>query len=280
MIPKPGIYPGVPFEEYAKWQAVNISLLITLQDQSPFHAKYYQEHPAPETPALTIGSAAHCLALEPDTFKDRYVVAPKADRRTKDGKERWAAFEVLAGGKSILTADQYDSISAITEAISHQVVHRFIRQGEAEVCLVWQDKKTGLLCKGRLDYVHRDKAIIIDLKTTADASPDSFQRAIWAYRYHRRAAFYVDGWKALTGDDTAFVWMPIEKNPPYAIGAYEAHENTIWAGRLDYRKALERYAECVKANTWPAYGAKVEMINLSDWQLKESGVNAYQELRE
>jgi len=271
----PGIYTNIPFDEYRKWDAVHNTLLSNVQGKSPFHAKYYKEHPSPDTPAFFIGRAAHCLALEPDKFDQRYTMF--GGRRA--GKV-WAEFVSKANGKVVLTESEYESIKQVAESIKQQVVHRFIQQGEAEVCIVWTDKETGLLCKARLDYVHRERAFIIDLKTTRDAALDQFQRAMWTYRYYQQAAFYSDGWKALTGDPTVFVFLPVEKDPPYAVAAYEVHDNTIWAGRLEYRKALETWAECVKTGVYPSYADSVEMINLTDWALKESGVDKYRVLTE
>ena len=52
---KPGIYPGVPFDEYLKWEAVSNTLLVKLRKQSPMPAKYFMDPPKPSTPAQTIG---------------------------------------------------------------------------------------------------------------------------------------------------------------------------------------------------------------------------------
>lgn len=274
---QPGIYPNVPFDEYQTWEAVSNSFLAILQDQSPLHAKYYKDHPAEDTPALLVGRAAHCLALEPSAFERRYAVAPVCDRRTKEGKQLWAEFESSANGRYILSQEQHESIRQVAESINRQIIHRFIEKGEAEVCIVWNDKKTDVLCKARLDYVHRGRAIIVDLKTTTDASPKAFQRAMWAYRYYQQAAFYVDGYKVLTGDEPSFVFLPVEKEPPYAVAAFEVHEDTVRAGKSEYRKALQTYADCVSTGIWPGYADEVKMINLSDWALKESGIGKYEQ---
>jgi len=45
-----------------------------------------------ETDAMLLGTVVHCLILEPDTFADRYVVAPNVNASTLEGKEAWAEF--------------------------------------------------------------------------------------------------------------------------------------------------------------------------------------------
>lgn len=276
---EPGIYPGVPYDQYEQWDAINNSMLWTLNEQSPLHAKVYRDNPPKPTEALITGQAAHTLALEPDKFLLRYAVAPKCKRTTKAGKAIYETFLSSVNGKMILTPTQFEQAQAVADSVLNHEIRRFIQKGEAEVCIVWMDKKTGLLCKARLDYVHRlvgENAIIIDLKSIMDASPKAFQRAMLNYGYHQQAAFYSDGWKVLTNDAAAFVFLPVEKEVPHAVAAYEVGDNTILAGRLSYRKALITYAECLKTNYWPAYSDTVELLDLPEWYLKNQGVNQYQ----
>jgi exodeoxyribonuclease VIII len=59
------------------------------------------------TPAMRIGSAVHTHVLELDKWDTEYTVAPDGlDRRTKAGKEAWAAFEAeSANGRTVLSRD-------------------------------------------------------------------------------------------------------------------------------------------------------------------------------
>jgi hypothetical protein len=52
--------------------------------------------PVQPTDAMKQGSLVDCLITEPQNFDRKYVVAPKVDRRTKAGKEAWAACEEQA----------------------------------------------------------------------------------------------------------------------------------------------------------------------------------------
>jgi exodeoxyribonuclease VIII len=274
--PEPGIYTGIPFDEYLTWEAVNNTLLRTIATQSPAHAKAYKDNPPDPTPAFIFGNGLHCLALEPDKFKDRYAIQPVFDGRTKEGKAIKAKFKEGLNGKKVITAEDYNLMQFMAEAIKKQAIHRFIEKGEAEICIVWIDKKTGLLCKARIDYLHRDHAILIDLKSARDASPDTFSRSAFNYGYWQQSAWYCDGWKTLTGDMPAFVFLVAEKTIPFAVAAYEMPDEGIIAGRKTYRAALKIYAECLKKDSWPGYSNTVEMLNLPTWALNKSGVNKYQ----
>ena len=43
---------------------------------------------------FAIGSAVHEMILEPQLFNSNYLVAPKFDKRTKEGKEAFARFQI------------------------------------------------------------------------------------------------------------------------------------------------------------------------------------------
>lgn len=276
MIPEPGIYPGVPFNEYLEWEAVNNSLLWIIEKQSPAHAKVYMECPPEPTPAFHFGHGLHCLALEPDKFNERYAIRPKFDGRTKEGKAIKAKFEESLNGKMVFEQEDFEQMKLMADAIKRQAIHRFIQRGEAEVCIVWDDKETGLRCKARIDYLHRDHAILIDLKSTTDASKDAFAKAVYNYGYYQQCGWYVDGWKTITGDESAFVFLAAEKGVPYAVAAYEMADEVVVAGRKSYQHAIKIYQECIKNNYWPGYSDKVEMLTMPQWALNKVGVSKYE----
>lgn len=290
MIPEPGIYNNIPFDEYLTWEAASDSILSKLRSKSPAHARFKQLYPQKDTAAFFTGRLLHCLALEPEKLAERYAIVPDRAKRSKADKEFWAELESNANGKTLLKQADYQAAQSAIDDIKQQIIYRYIQQGEAEVCLVWVDKKTGVLCKCRIDYLNRKYSVLIDLKSTIDASPEGFARAIHKWRYYQKAAFYHDGWKAITDDPSVFVFLALEKvaetvpidgqGPRHAVAAYEAHDDMISAGRLEYRKALETYTECLKTGVWPAYADTVKMINLSDWALRDSGVNPYEQLEE
>jgi exodeoxyribonuclease VIII len=273
--PEPGIYVGIPFDEYLQWDALNNTLLRIIEKQSPAHAKAHMEYPPEPSPVFEFGQGLHCLALEPDEFDKRYSVAPICDRRTKVGKETWSKFQESLDGKKAITNDDFEQMKLMAEAIKRQAIHRFIEKGEAEVCIVWIDNESGLLCKARIDYLHRNHAILIDLKSSADASPDAFSKAIYNYGYYQQAGWYCDGWKTLTGDEPAFVFLASEKGVPYAVAAYEMADEVVVAGRKAYRNAISIYQQCLKNNYWPGYSDKVEMLSLPTWALNKIGMSKY-----
>ena len=182
-------------KEYRSNPAISRSELWWLE-RSPEYFKYRKETPMEPTAALLFGQVAHKLLLEPDTFNNDFAVAPYVDRRTKAGKEAWEAFLAEAGEKTVVDATTFEqALSMIAAARLNPIVNDLLA-GEHEVPLFWTDPDTGVDCKCRLDAITRDDngvPVIVDYKTTTNASYKSFLRDVIEYGYHFQAAMYSEG---------------------------------------------------------------------------------------
>ena len=278
--PGPGIYPGVPFETYRLWKAVNASLLCKLETKTPMHAKHYRDAPDEDTPAKLFGRATHAKVLEPETFAERCVIAPEINRRTNAGKDEWQRFLDTSANKMVLTPDKHEALLAIDTAIKGQRLYRLVQAGQAEVCLVWIDEDTQLLCKARLDYlieVPGQAIFVIDFKTAEDASEWAFSYAIGKYGYHGQCAFYCMGIEALKGQTPGYTWLVGEKTPPYPVAAYQVQSATLDAGTTFCRRALRKYKHCLDTDTWPGYPDDVMPIDMPQKQFdREREMSRYQ----
>ncbi len=95
----------IGIEEYHAGPGVSKSDLDLIA-RSPAHYRAQKAAPREATPAMIIGSAFHTATLEPEKFDLEFAVAPEGiDRRTKAGKEEWAAFEAASAGKTVLKAE-------------------------------------------------------------------------------------------------------------------------------------------------------------------------------
>jgi hypothetical protein len=272
MIPKPGVYPGVPMFEYSTWEAANYSILKKF-DRSPAHAREMMVNPPDQTPAMALGSAVHTAVLEPGLFTDTYAVAPVCDKRTTKGKKTWADFCAANKGKEILKNDEYVQCSEMSRVVSlNPILFELIHEkGFTEMSFVWIDEDTGVLCKGRIDRFSRlwGNSVIADLKTTENASEDAWKREVVKYQYNAQAAFYMDGLQTLSpAEARKFLWLALEKKPPYALAIYEPDAATIGKGRAMYRNYLRQWVACQETGVWPGYPAAIQSLMLPDWALR------------
>ena len=187
---------------------------------------------------MKLGTATHCAILEPERFEIEYVEAPVVDRRTKDGKALWNELE--QSGRIVLSSEEYAKVTGMAKAMKdHELASKLVEGGIAEQSVYWNQKVSGLevseiLCKARPDYIKPLKKgyVIVDIKTTQDASVYEFQRkAYYKYYYHLQAAHYVRGFEAVIGEKViAFMYIAIESEPPYAISVFKAGEDYLKAG--------------------------------------------------
>ena len=262
---------NLPNAEYHAHDFISKSGLDRI-DQSPAHYQAWLSEPRITTPALTFGSACHNYVLERETFDDRYVVAPSGiDRRTKAGKEVWEAFTSEAAGREIISADDMDKLVAMRASIiEHPVAEELLDpgSGRAEVSVFGELENVAVKC--RPDWL-RDDGIVVDLKTTDNAGPGAFTRSVAKYRYHVQASLYSDLLQAVTGEPVkAFVFIAVEKNPPFAVSVYELDAESLEVGRAAYQRNLDTYRRCLEANHWPAYSDAIETLTLPRWAFAES----------
>jgi len=271
---KTGIHTGISNEEYHAGSAISKSGL-DLVARSPLH--YWaanldpNREPREETPAMAFGTAVHTAILEPETYRDRYVVMPKVDRRTKEGKAIAEAFEAQAAQNNAQLISQIDDekIDRIMHSVhDHPVAKKLLATGIAEVSAYWTDSETGVECRVRPDWLIADPLAIVDVKTTQDGSLEGFRSSSWKWRYHTQAAFYLDGIAAATGErPDSFMFLVVEKDAPFAVSVFYADPEFLIAGREEYRRCLRIYAECLASGKWPGYSTDIRAVGLPKWAL-------------
>lgn len=194
-----------------------------------------------------------------------------------------AEFARANAGKIILDGQTYEQLSSMVRAVlAHPVAGRLITgEGKAEASVYWNDAETGELCRCRPDFWRWD-GIIVDLKTTDDASPQAFGKSVANWRYHVQAEMYLDGmnaaWAAGNFPDgyakpKAFIFLVVEKKPPYAVASYVLDAESAAQGQREYRENLAVFAECKRNDSWPAYGDDIQTVGLPTWYLLRNGAN-------
>lgn len=176
-------------------------------------------------------------------------------------------------GRIVLSPEVWDQLHAMRDAVhNHPAAHALLTSvtGEAEKSVYWIDPTTGVLCRCRPDW-WRDDYVLVDVKTTDDASPEGFAKSMANWRYDVQAPYYMDGVKLATGRDVkAFVFIAVEKKPPYAVGVYVLDSASLELGRAQYQHDLRVYAECLANDNWPGYGDKIQTINMPAWHANKN----------
>lgn len=234
---------------------------LDLLARSPKHYWASLQQKQEQSTAFLIGSATHTAILEPKELSNRYAVID-ADMRTKEGKEQKA--EALKQGKDVLTGSQYADILRMRDSVmSHSIAKELFTNGDPEVsCLTEID---GASVRARADWLRKDK-IIVDLKTTADASEREFSKSVASFNYHRQAAWYMDLFNKEWVDVDMFLFVCVEKTAPFSVAVYELDGEAIDQGRDECHKLLSIYKECMANEDWPSYPENITKLQLPAWK--------------
>ena len=113
--------------------------------------------------------------------------------------------------------------------------------GNAEETMMWNDEELGTLMKDRSDFRNFSEKVVIDLKSTMNATSDKLERDIWSsdLRYHVQAAIYTDGARSILKDKSwEFYFVFVEKKPPFAVQVVHLPQKSIEIGRIQYRENI------------------------------------------
>ena len=217
-----------------------------------------------ESDAMSLGTVTHTRILEPDTYADRYVVNVEGLRSNSKAYE---ALALANPGKEIISVKEHDDSLLMAEAVmakmdriakAHGGINPFrLKGGVTEQSLFWTHPKTGFRLRTRPDWMIFQKdgpSFIIDVKSTADASPWGFDASTEKFRYDVSSAFYSDGFEACFGRaPDAYLLVCVESGSPHDVCVRFAQPEILTRGREAYEHDLVRIKECTAQGSFPDY---------------------------
>jgi len=277
----PGIYKGVPMEDYHAAPAVNARLLKIMVEQCPaaaFFASFLNPERVPERVSTTMdaGAIAHAILLEGGSDRVEVIDPAQYPAKTTGAiPEGWTNQAIraardnayLAGRIPILKA-QYASVEAMAKAArafvdslaaEEPAIYRAFQPGggDSELTLMWDDH--GALCRIRPDRINTERTLIVDYKSgDTTAEPNTWGRVqMIRMGYYMSAAFYRRGVRAQCGTECDYVFLVQENEPPYLCSLVGMDEQSfhLGASKVDYGLTLWR--KCMHAGRFPAYPGRV-----------------------
>ena len=217
------------------------------------------------SPAFALGSAVHALVLEP--HKNLVIRGPE-DRRGSKWKDASLAADL--DGKILLTESDFDLAAEIAGAVrAHPVVRGWLAEPSliAEGSFFADDSETGVNIKCRPDGWIWNGGIVFDIKTTRDASPDGFPREMRNYGYDLQAAFYLRTLREAGFDAKKFIFVAVEKEPPYAVGLHVMSDRYLEHANVRVTRTLEKINAAIAADDYTTGWPMINDIDLPRWQL-------------
>lgn len=256
-------------------------------ERSPLH--FYQKHvikttEEPDKDCYRIGRAAHCLALEHEKFSERFMVIPKINRKTNDGKAEYAGYlaKAAAAKADVVNEEEFKAFKKMAENILSKRMGRLIfEHAEFEREIYVKCPYTGLdrkikpdisIAPNILDFL--PFGLLADYKTTQDASDTAFNKSIWNLQYDYQDAYYTDTWCIHYGlnrdsEMPPFIFIPVEKTEPYECNFIDLDpvDRIITRDNRIY-PLLDGIAKCYETDIWLGYEDSVKRATKPNYILR------------
>jgi hypothetical protein len=239
---------------YRAIDAVSQSQITQALSMSPAAWLKQQSEPFSSTPKMRLGSLIHAMILEPDSLEATYVKAPKLDRRRTE--HRLLAEALAADNRVQIDEEQLAQAEDIAFVIRKTTrFNDMFCGGEAEIAIHEHDID-GQKVKGKLDYLHADKDLIVDLKTTEiDLSDENLKWAMDQSYYKIQAAFYLDLMHKERPGNWSFCFAFVNVKAPFEMRKVIISDllNSDWIdeGRQLYLTGLSRIVKWKAENHYP-----------------------------
>lgn len=293
---EPGWHKDLTNEEYHGSFGTSSSTLKKLLEKTPAHMSYDAAHPSESSEAMAMGTLVHTLVLEPEKFEQQYCVAPedlkkptatqlnakKPSAKTLKNIALYEAWQKKAEGKTMISQKQFDQASQMAgNVLTHPTASLLLQNKIVESSVYWwyrameegDDTKYKEMCKVRPDAIDIAHGVLVDLKTTTDASYTGFMRSVNKFYYHMSAAMYLDGvnqcHELLDATKhlayTKFIFICVESVPPYLCAVYELHKDYIDIGKMLYRRSLKKLSEARQEEEMPGFPEEVRVLEPPTW---------------
>jgi exodeoxyribonuclease VIII len=243
--------------EYFASEGLSNSKLL-LFDKGP----QYLKDGFKRTKAMEIGLSVHDYILQPELFKEQYLVLDESikDRRSKDYKK----IKTDNVGKELILNKDFQRIKSINNNImNYEIKYDFnelcddmsssvrffeifnMDECKKEMAIYWDDEdfitEKTMQMKGKMDIwiEYPNHNIIIDLKKTDDV--DKFIYSIRKFNYHRQAALYGDGLEQITGKPSYFYFFIFEYDNLYNYKLFKLDEQDVEDGRFANEVSINNY---------------------------------------
>jgi hypothetical protein len=253
--------------DYRREEGINQSSLKKILE-SPAHYQAALKFKMIPTPAMEMGTAAHCLVLDgKDAFEKHYIKKPEGiSLATKEGK----AWKAEVGRKKILSSggkdDPWGSVHGMAESLRRLEWYsgedaEYIKRNEVSIYWDWH----GVRCKARLDSVLINEGIVLDLKTTDTVESELFTKKVVGLGYDFQAAYYAKAAEVAYGKPFKFIFAAVERKAPYTVDLFEVDEEMMAEGMKKCDSAVRIYADCMAKGEWPNREPVIRQLTYPSW---------------
>lgn len=252
--------------------ALSSTIAKLLLTRSPAHAflacpRLNPGFVSPATKTFDIGRAFHAQILGAG---DEYVTIPADFLASNGAVSTKAAKEFVAdaraNGLTPIKAEESDELERMTSVARDRLAQVGITIDPARSEIAVLAEVDGVAVRALIDHAPSGRDLLLDVKTTENASLDACIRSVTSYNYAVQAAHYTDAWHAVTGERRRFIFCFVEKAAPYEVALVELYDalgaEADWMETARDQTATARrlWAHCLATNSWPGYSSQIAVV--------------------
>lgn len=197
----------------------------------------------------------------------------------KTGKA-WKEFEERNAGHYLFKSAEWRHLIGMRrELYNHSDAWELLYNNQnpdayrSEFTIIGIDIATGLEVRCRIDRLKREDArtLVIDLKTSRDASPKVWQRQADSDGLPVQAFIMTELAEEFFKQKIEYRYVVCDKEPPYRVEVFKLPAEYIEIGRDDYMRAVTAFKKSVDTWSWyPASHGKTVTLAIPDHRMKKS----------
>ena len=266
--PTPGSYldclPEIKYHN--KDHGHSSSDLKSILKNGPEKFKYFYDQPSKEpTDAMKVGSVLHCGLLRPEEFDQEIIQLPDLNLRTNAGKAEKEEFYMDNLDKLIVTQKQLDLGMGMVESCKrNDDIMELLSGSVCERSMYAEILGTPLRTRPDSYKNH----VLLELKSTRDASPTEFAKQIANLHYHVSLVHYAQCMEQCAPEELEFAqieyrFLVVENTEPFVTAVYRPTERMVHVGFELWKEAFALLQSCLENDTWP--GHEETEIDLPGW---------------
>lgn len=229
--------------DYRSAHGLNKTSLVKFM-KSPRHYLQSLHDEFEATDSMRMGTALHSLVLRDDPTK-HFAVKKKVDNRTKEGKEYSAQFEQDNKGKTIITEEQNELVQGMFKSLRKnerfsRMMDRFSHR-EVGIFANYNHPLGDFRIKGMLDAYIETEGLIVDIKTSQDASLDLFKWDFKKYAYGLQQVHYTHLLGKTKMPFSNFVFVVVENKPPHEVAFYTLSMNDYLKTQDEWKMSMNYF---------------------------------------
>jgi exodeoxyribonuclease VIII len=156
-------------------------------------------------------------------------------------------------GKILLTKAENVLVQRMHEALEVTAGDWLRGAGHTELSFFWRDAATGLLLKARpdrvVDTVSGDP-LVVDVKTSSDASQEGFERSYERFFYGVQESQYTEAIRVRYGREPIYRFVVVQNREPIICNIFRTQADVAVRERDRWRSAVNELAQRLSSGNW------------------------------